>query len=648
MRKASGMANSPELRSALALGALSIQAPLVQDALLEDRQFRDEYGIEMDGVLAVGEAERTFSSSVLCGAVRKALASTVVQGLADTEGREWRVEMVRAEAELPKLLLYRDGERLTLPLEFVALSSDRETRLELLEEAASHVNLPTEAVEFWRPILQGRPLDDYEVQHLQADRLDTPVARRSAIRMEIERGEGSPSTLVPPSRRYFERLVGKYDGSKSINDYAGGGGKAVLQELAAWRPVDGLLLSLLLSSHSSLSDQISVDHVGEKDLLVALDNLAKHGDRISQIGAIEVGFRILKSRPEVEQALCRLIREIREDGDSDQASGFKLLSALFWFVDGEISRMRLFPDEPSFYRRLAALSQAALIHRQLVELRVDPKPFSDWALGWPPWHYQQSLVDLRLEPRWRPEYGSEAQLKAELFGRILIAGRRHEESVKGTDVYDLVFGENSSSLRSLSNPVYSFLPGPLEGVEGNRPTIPSELQGRVETELEGERVGISTFVAMGNLAGIYRIDPKYAELAGEAVKRAGHRLAEVQDSAELFGVVNGLATVAAVARSSELADQLRILCRRYRRDGEYSLGIQETLVICLVAAASRPGLEEWMEYVGDWLTELAFSELEEGEGRIAYAFLTGLCHAVPELWIHCGRAEAALKAFNAR
>ena len=466
--------------------------------------------------------------------------------------------------------------------------------------------------------------------------------------MEIERGEGSPSTLVPPSRRYFERLVGKYDGSKSINDYAGGVGKAVIQELAVWRPVDGLLLSLLLSSHSSLTDQISVDRIGEEDLLASLDYLAKHGDTISQVGAIEVGLRILQSRPEVEQALCRLIREIREDGDRDQANGFQLLSALFWFVDGEISRMRLFPDEPPFYRRLAALSQAALIHRQLIELGIDPKSFSDWALGWPPWHYQQSLVDLRLEPRWRPEYGRDSQLKAELFGRILIAGERHEESVKGTDVYDLVFGEDSSSLQSLSNPVYSFLSGPLEGVEGKRPTIPSELEGRVEAELKGEKAGKSTFVALGNVAGICRIDPKHAGLAGEAVKRAGHRLAEIRDSGELYGVVNGLATVAAVARSPELADQLRILCRRYRRDGEYSLGIQETLVICLVAAASRPGLKEWMEYVGDWLTELAFSELEQEEGRTAYAFLTGLCHAVPELWIHCGRAEAALKALNAK
>ena len=309
--------------------------------------------------------------------------------------------------------------------------------------------------------------------------------------------------------------------------------------------------------------------------------------------------------------------------------------------------MRLFPDEPPFYRRLAALSQAALIYRQLVELGVDPNPFGDWARGWPPWHYLQCLADIRSEPRWKPEYAGESQLKADFFGRILIAGRKFEENIKETDIYHLVFGRDTSSLESLSNPIYSFLPGPLEGGEESELPVPAEVVERLEAELE-EEAGISAFLALANVALIYRLDSKYSEWAVERLKRAGHRLAGLDDSGELFGVVNRLATVAAVSRRPELADQLRIVCRRYRRDGEYSLGIQETLVICLVAAASRAGLEEWMEYVGDWVTELAFSQLEQEEGRIAYAYLTGLCHAVPELWIYCSRAEAALKAFNAR
>ena len=642
------MADSPDLKSALALAALELQAPLVQDTLLENREFRDEYCIQIDGILSVGETNSSFNCSVLCGAVRRALSSTLPEEATDREGQEWKVKNIGGTGELPKLLLCGESKRLGLPVEFVALSSDRRTRLELLDRAASEVNLPRDAFERWRSILHERPLEDYEVEQLQGDRLDTPVAVTRTIMMEIERGEGSLPTLVPPSRRYFERLVGEYDGSDSVGDYAGRSGKALFDELAAWRPVEGLLLSLLLSSHSSLTDQITVDHLDGDDLLGALDHLAKHGDRISQLGAIEVGFRILRSRPEVEQALCRLIQEIREDGRNEQVSGYRLLSALFLLVNGEVSRMRLFSGEPPFYRRLVILAQAALIYRQLVELRVDVDQFSDWACGRPKWHYLQSFGDMRLEPRWHPEYASEGQIKADFIGRVLISGRRFEGNLKGTDLYDLVFGDDTSSIQSLSHPIRSFLPGPLEGAEGSGVDLPIGLPEKIEADLMADEVGVPVLISLGTLALIYRIDPKHAELVEEALKRAGYRLEDVEDSGQLVAVVNGLATVAAVARSSGLADHLRILCRRYRRDREYSLGIQETLVVCLVAAASRPGLEEWTEYVGDWLTELAFGELEDQEAKIVQTYLTSLCHLVPELWLSCGRADAALKAFNAK
>ena len=61
----------------------------------------------------------------------------------------------------------------------------------------------------------------------------------------------------------------------------------------------------------------------------------------------------------------------------DQASGFKFLSALFCLVDGTLSRTRLLSAEPPFYRRLAALSQAALIQRQLVNIDIDIDLFSE-------------------------------------------------------------------------------------------------------------------------------------------------------------------------------------------------------------------------------------------------------------------------------
>ena len=136
------------------------------------------------------------------------------------------------------------------------------------------------------------------------------------------------------------------------------------------------------------------------------------------------------------------------------------------------------------------------------------------------------------------------------------------------------------------------------------------------------------------------------ELAREKLSREGLLKGEGNDVPLLR--LNGLATVAAASRGQALADELRILVRRYRRDTEYALSIEEAIRICLVASASRADLNEWRDYVGDWLTELAFGDFQGNEGKAFYSHLQCLCHAVPELWVSCGKADAALTAFNAR
>ena len=44
-----------------------------------------------------------------------------------------------------------------------------------------------------------------------------------------------------------------------------------------------------------LTDEISVDQLNDDDLVRAFDFLDNYGDRISQLGAIEVGLRVLPS-----------------------------------------------------------------------------------------------------------------------------------------------------------------------------------------------------------------------------------------------------------------------------------------------------------------------------------------------------------------
>lgn len=133
-----------------------------------------------------------------------------------------------------------------------------------------------------------------------------------------------------------------------------------------------------------------------------------------------------------------------------------------------------------------------------------------------------------------------------------------------------------------------------------------------------EEVGASSFITLVNSASLYRVESYHTGLAIQALKLGRYRLASLNGKDELLSTLNGLATVAATARSISLADELQILVRRYRDEPQYSLSVQEALMICLVAAASKSDLNDWIEYIGNGITELAFGKLTRGEGEVLY------------------------------
>lgn len=640
------MTNSPYVRAVIAQSALRVVPPLIRNTLIEDANFRDEYGLVSDAVLSFGDSGVSVQRSALYDAVRKALSGESVVELSEKQGKKWELKITGEEGDIPSLELSRGKQHLILP-DLAGLSPDSNIRLRYLNQVALDVNLPHSAQEEWRNVLYERALRDEEVDVFYGEYHDTPVKQAELVRGRIMEGHVTVSSLVPISRRYYERLIGTFDGSNSISDYAAGSGRTFLEQLSSWQPYEGFLYSLLLSSHSSLTAEINADRLSSEELVQAFEFLDKYGDRISQLGAIEVGLRIVRSRPEIEQILIRLIEQLRDDDGNKEESGFNIISALFVLVDGELSRTRLFTKEPPFYRRLAALSQAALICRELLNSPVNIKSFCEWAFNnRAQQFYLQSLADMRLEPCWSPELSDGPQLKADFLGRILITAQNYNQNIKTRGLSDLFSGTSSGSLYSFCEFPYSYYPGPLEGTEDTPKILPVEISKAIETQLCAEEVTAKSFIALVNSALIFRVGADQAELAARALKLGSYRLANVENRSQLLAILNGLATVAAITRTYSLADELRILVRIYRRDPQYSLSIEEATRICLVAAASRKNLKEWRDFAGEWLTELALSDFEDNDGEVLYSYLQRLCHVVLELWINCGRADAALMAYN--
>ena len=644
------MTNTPYERAVLAGAALELAPPLIRNSLLNKQRFINEYGFKTEGMIAFGSGGVSFNRSEFFNTVRTILTGKAPTKLTDDENRTWNFTIDAREGELPNIILSCEQQRLVLR-DFSILSVDAYTRIRSLEESASGVNLPLSAKEKWRRILEERALAEEEVDTFFSDIQDTPVHVEGAIISVLAAGQGRVSSLVPNSRRYFERLVGAYDGSGTIRDYAFGTGRKVFVQLAEWRPYEGFLFSLLLSSHSALTAEIKSDHLDQEDLKKAFDYLVEHGDMLSRLGAFEVGLRILPDRPEVEPFLLRLVHRIRDDDAEGKTSEFNLFSSLFVMVDGELARTRLLAEEPPFYRRLASLAQAALIHRQLVQWGIDYDRFSEWAFSNRGKHfYMQSLADMRVEPGWKPDLVVAPQLQARFFGRIINSGNSYQANLSDGELRDTILGDGEQSLIKQCEFPYPFFPGPLEGAIDSPDTLPlpDDLTRVIEEKLGNDKVEAASFIALVNSAMVFRITSVHAEMAAKVLRRGNYTLVNLEDKSQLLDILNGLATVAAVSRTPALADELRIIVRRYRRDSQYGFSVEEAMIISLVASASRKDLMEWRELAGDWLTDLAFGELEGNEGDFLHSYLSALLHSVPELWISCARADAALQAWRYR
>lgn len=636
----------PYPKSQLAAFALELtMPPLIRKHLLIQRDFLEEYDLrnKFDATIEIGDTGISFQRSELFEVIRGIFTGQSESIVADIDGHGWKVCTDEKKQKQLQILITNGDRQHSLP-NFAILSLDSAVRLHSLEMAASDVNLPANAIAVWRDILLERSLKDEEVESFHNEFRDTPVHIAQLISVEIREGRRSAvSSFVPSSRRYFARLVGEYDESYSIKDYAIQAGKNFMEGLSACQPYDGFLFSLFLSSHSALTAEISVDRLDNKDILRAFEFLVERGDRLSQLGAIEVGLRILPERPEIEAPIVRLIKQIRDDDIDETESGFKVFSALFVFVDGELSRTRLFSDTPPFFRRLASLAQAALIQREIVAAPIKIDSFCEQIMNIGREQFLfQSFADMRLEPRWSPNFSDASQIKADFLGRLIIAGMKYEKNISSSELRDLLLGSSPESIRSLTNPLQSYFSGPLEGGEIN--VMPEELRKAVETQLKTKEVSPASFIALINSALISGVDQNQAEMATKALKMSNSRLAHIESRSQLLAILYGLATVAAVSREQTLANELRILVRRYRLDTQYALSIDEVLMICLTASASRHDSEDWRDGVGDWLTELAFGDLRDTEGEAFYSHLRCLCHAVPELWISCGRVDAALQA----
>ncbi|WP_128669108.1 hypothetical protein [Pseudomonas aeruginosa] len=624
---------------------LMLFPPLMRDSIVNDESFAQYAYFLSAEKITLPQVGVDFQREIFYSAVRNALTlPDSAPILMDEAGEDWLVSIEEEEGQRFTLLKSKTGA-IRLP-DFWALSPDSNVRIQGFDREAREVNFLGKCAQEWWALLECGPLDDMQFDLLRIALEATPVRVARDIRSSIDYGSSSIDALVPNSRHYFERLVGRAQADDSLSSYANGSARLHIEQLLNWDHVAGLRQALLLSCHSLIATNIDLLSLPADAIEDTYDWVLKNGDLISKLGAVELGLRHLDILPQLEPYVEAMVRQFILDDPADQAGRFSLLSALAVMVIGEVARSRVLDGACPFWIRLAAIAHASLIEREIISSSVLTEEIASWcvqARGYI--FYWKSLLELRIEPRWQPDFISSAQIKFEFLGRISSACAANLEKIRTESLRQLLLGEGG--MRDLLEFPFPYLPGPLEGDHVPDSDMPPEIFSALQGALELKSIHTNSFAALVNSALVFRIGSAHAELAANALRKVKYQLRKADGGDNILALIDGLAKVAAVTRSKELGDEVRVLSRVTRRRKDACLSADSEMRIAMIAAASRGDLVEWADFFGAWITEIAFEVRSVDEAGVLLSHLRKVRMLQPELAVTCSKAEAALLSLAA-
>jgi hypothetical protein len=637
------MSREAYIRAAVAMAASRLFPSTVRDAVISDVKFTEGFGLKAEAIIRFGRDDLAFQRSSFFDAIRLALRPGYEPSSVDnTQGETWQVR-VSPEKSPVEISLARGPVRLMVN-HFGLLSPDGAVRLATLFHEADNFGLATEQIAVWRELLEEREPTDDEVIIIQEDIKDTPVAVASIIRENLANGSVSLEVWVPHSTRYYERLVGRWENGLLLEDYAAQIAPRQFGELLKWRGAEGLKRAFLMAPQPYLSAALAEAPIDDEVLAEALIWLADKGDAMSIAAGIEIAEPRIAGNGRLKEPFVRLLKAFIVSDLNLKVDQFELLSCVFLAVYGEMAHCRVHADKPPFWRKLAALAQTSLITWCIIDIGGDASELASWLqLVRSQMYLLQCFADLRVEPRWLPDFGFPRQMRNEICGRVWTAVRKLASDELEPELAELINGGGQGGLKQKFNHVQACLPGPLEGGIAPVADLPSDEVTRIEEALSSERITAESVSGLANFAIVVRYPVKLTDMAADAIARADHRLSHTENKSFILYLL-GLASAAAVTRSAKLADALFILLRTYRHFHPDQLTTEDAFRIALIGCASRAELMDWCKCVGEFMTDCAFQPITADEAGRLHSHLVHLCHLVPELWSSCGQAEAAFRS----
>ncbi|MEZ8415466.1 hypothetical protein AB6C71_22110 [Vibrio splendidus] len=607
------------------------------DDILNDEDFISKTGVRFSYSIKLSDAniqfkDETFYLSII------SLYKDGYASVKDEDDKVWELILDDEPKDAPiKNVLLRSGDSSFSVSEFWPAHPDKKLRLAYLEYIKGDLLLGQTSVEKMADILGANTAVSERMTYVKDIINASPGVFYSSLTSRLmDLSLLRLDQLVPDSLSYYQDLIGELDTSTDVIEYFDSEGFEHVKYLIGSYGDKCLPNILSLNWHPSFSNE-KVINVFNSDILYSAHKIVSS----ENCSFLDFSFSdiLLKAQCTDDDSIkitSRIIDFLQND-DADKK--LSLLSLFFILTDAVLIRNKLFDSYPVFYRRLASLSHASLLYRCFCANGVgEDVKLCEWiARNFGQDFYIGNLLDLMTDSRWLPDYAEPTQLRNELFGRLLNSISLIDEAER----YKYVQAD-ALSLSNLPFSVDMFLPGPLEGrIEPKE--MPTRIEEIVNDGLAASGNAADSFTAFMNSSRYWKLDKQYLAAVADKIRSSGHMFEKIESIEVLYSCLHGLAVAASVTKSELLADELLILTRVYRKEFLNEQKLQELVFIGVLASGSFSKTTSWCKYLGQYLSELTYLNLEYDEQQKLYYLIKAICNLEPRLFTTVSKAYVILE-----
>jgi hypothetical protein len=233
---------------------------------------------------------------------------------------------------------------------------------------------------------------------------------------------------------------------------------------------------------------------------------------------------------------------------------------------------------------------------------------------------------------------SAGQLRQELIGRVMNSIQGHQSEIAGSELYELVFGEDDRSLKSRRNVFFSGLPGPLEGGESTALPLTEHLETLIQQALDdGLRPLPQRVMAAAQMSALGAPSPEVLSRLTDSIAKLDSAMLVAGDEDVTATLLIWLASAAASYRSIKLASSVQHLALDH-----HGLPMPLRLQVGLMACASEAQRANWRAAIARVLARCTMMVRDRGDVEYVLFVLRALCDAQPEIKPQVARTYARL------